>query len=180
MKKSVILGAAIAVTTTVAYAQDISPPNCPPGYQCILVDPDAAAAAAKSDQGKCPPGYQLDGKDNCVLTDLDAAAQGTRAREEAEQAEQRNKETDTDGQVAGPGEVSIGQCKEGGFDPNTGGDNCLVTNLAGAQARPAVRAQQEQGNKETDTNGQVAGPSEVPIEQDQRLVGGGFDPNTGR
>jgi hypothetical protein len=46
MKKSVVLAAAVAVMTTVAYAQDTSPPNCPPGYQCILTDPDAADNAA--------------------------------------------------------------------------------------------------------------------------------------
>lgn len=179
MKKSIILGAAIAVTTTVAYAQDIQPPSCPPGYQCILVDPEAAAAAA-NDQANCPPGYKRDGQDNCVLTDIDAAVQWTHARKQAEQAEQRNKETDTNGQIAGRSEVPIGQCKEGGFDPNTGRDNCVVTDLARAQASPAVRTQQEQRNRETDINGQVAGPSEVPNEQDQRLVGGGFDPDTGR
>jgi hypothetical protein len=182
MKKSFILGAAIAVTTTVAYAQDIQPPSCPPGYQCILVDPEAAAAAA-NDQANCPPGYKRDGNDNCVLTDIDAAVQWTHARKQAEEAEQRNKETDTNGQVADPSEASIEQCKdssEGGFDPNTGQDNCVVTDLARAQASPAVRAQQEQRNKETDPNGQVAGPSEVSIEQVQRPVEGGFDPNTGR
>ena len=179
MKKSIILDAAIVIMTSGAYAQDIPPPNCPPGYQCTLVDPEAAAATANNKTG-CPPGYNRDGQDNCVLSDIQAAAQWTHARNQAEQEEQLNKETGPNGRVVVPSEVPIGQCKEGGFDPNTGRDNCLVTNLAGAQARPAVRAQQEQGNKETDTNGQVAGPNELPIEQDQRLVGGGFDPNTGR
>lgn len=180
MKKSIILGAAIAVMTTVAYAQDIPPPNCPLGYQCILVDPEAAAAAAESDQANCPPGYKRDGQDNCVLTDLDAAAQWTHAPKQAEQEEHRNKESEPNGQVASPSEMPIGQCREGGFDPNTGRDNCLVTDLARAQASPAGRAQQEHRNKETEPNGQVAGPSEVSTEQVQRLVGGGFDPNTGR
>jgi hypothetical protein len=48
VKKSVIVAVAITVMTTVAYAQDTSPPNCPPGYQCILTDLDAAKAAAQA------------------------------------------------------------------------------------------------------------------------------------
>jgi hypothetical protein len=108
MKKSVIVAAAITVMTTVAYAQDTSPPNCPPGYQCILTDPDAAAnAAAKSDLANCQPGYQLDQFGNCILTNLDAAKAAAQAREQAEQREQPKKEPDPNGPVAGPNAVSI-------------------------------------------------------------------------
>ena len=109
MNQSAILVATIAAMTTVAYAQDTSSPNCPPGYQCILTDPDAAAAA-KSDQANCQPGYKLDERGYCILTDLDAAkaaAKPDQAREQAEQGEQPKKEPDPNGPVAGPNDVSI-------------------------------------------------------------------------
>ena len=103
MKKSVILAAAIAAMTTVAYAQDTSPPNCPPGYQCILTDPDAAAVA-KSD---CPPGYNPDDRGHCLLNDLEAATKSQQAHEQAEPVEQPKKEPDLNGPVAGPNDVAI-------------------------------------------------------------------------
>jgi hypothetical protein len=106
MKKSVILAAAIAAMTTVAYAQDTSPPNCPPGYQCILTDP-AAAAAAKSDRANCPPGYNPDDRGHCLLSDLEAVTRSQQAHEQAEQGEQPKKEPDPNGAVAGPNDVSI-------------------------------------------------------------------------
>jgi hypothetical protein len=49
MLKSILLAVTVAVITTVVYAQSLSPPNCPAGYQCV------------------PPGYR------CILTDPNAA-----------------------------------------------------------------------------------------------------------
>lgn len=69
MKKSIIWAAAIVVPTTVAYAQDTSPPNCPPGYQCILTDPDAAAEAAharEQAQEREQPQKETDPNDSAV------------------------------------------------------------------------------------------------------------------
>ena len=46
LKKSAILVSTIAAMTTAAYAQGTSPPNCPPGYQCIPQPNSPAAAGA--------------------------------------------------------------------------------------------------------------------------------------
>jgi hypothetical protein len=104
-KKSAILAAAIAAMitamTSVANAQDAPPPNCPPGYQCILTDPDAAA---KSDQATCPPGYHPDDRGHCLLSDLEAA---TKSQQAYEQAEQGKKVPDSIVPSAGPNDVSI-------------------------------------------------------------------------
>lgn len=57
-EKSVIWAATIATMTTATYAQDRSPPNCPPGYQCILTDPNAAAKAAPDAATKSGQEYE--------------------------------------------------------------------------------------------------------------------------
>jgi invasion protein IalB len=74
MKKSAILAAAIAAMTTAAYAQDTSPPNCPPGYQCIP-QPNSPAAAgvgvAQADESPwaklCTKNEQTGNKQTCII-----------------------------------------------------------------------------------------------------------------
>ena len=96
MKKSLILATAIAAMTTVAYAQDGSPQNCPTGYQCIPPP-------------KCPPGYR------CILTDPNAAAHAApdaaandQEHEKAEQAwEPKTTPDPDDSPGAGPNDVSV-------------------------------------------------------------------------
>jgi hypothetical protein len=96
VKKSLILATAIEAMTTVAYAQDGSPQNCPTGYQCIPPP-------------KCPPGYR------CILTDPNAAAHAApdatandQEHEKAEQAwEPKTTPDPDDSPGAGPNDVSV-------------------------------------------------------------------------
>jgi invasion protein IalB len=63
MKKSAILVGTIAAMTTAAYAQGTSPPNCPPGYQCIPQPNSPAAAGAGVAQADESPWAKLRTKD---------------------------------------------------------------------------------------------------------------------
>ena len=74
LKKSAILVSTIAAMTTAAYAQGTSPPNCPPGYQCIP-QPNSPAAAgagvAQADESPwaklCTKNEQTGNKQICVI-----------------------------------------------------------------------------------------------------------------